>query len=713
MLIAYYPAASAAEPDPPVINEFVANHYAASGFDDDHEYIEVRGAPNTNYAGHVILAIEGDYAGEPTVRGTIDGLFPVTTTNAAGYWWSGFLPMNSLENGTLTLLLVDEFSGALGQDLDTDDDGHLDTMPWVALLDAIAVSDGSAQDHAYTAVTLPHGFGGSEGLPAPGGASRIPDGAETGAVADWALNDFEGEGLPGFSGALSAAEARNTPGSRNLKPVRLAVVRSGPGAGSVVSAPAGINCGALCVASFSAYDPITLTAAAQNGSTFAGWSAPCGAAGPCSVVPTQPTTITAFFTHSVYALMAGKFGSGSVSSAPAGIACGNDCVHQYTHGASVKLTATPAAGWSFGGWSGACNGAGACNITMDGTKTVTATFTLNRYDLAANRSGNGVVTSNPPGIDCGDHCVALFEHGTAVTLAAAADLGWSFAGWEGACSGRAACNLLMDAAKSVTVTFALNRYMLTVSKDGTGNGIVTSEPPAAINCGSACSAQVTHGTAITLSATAGAGSRFGGWGGACTGTGVCQVTMDGTRTVSASFMLNTYALTVSKTGGGAVTSEPAGIACGSDCTHHYTTSAVVDLVATADLGWTFDGWEGACTGFGLCQVTMDEAKTVTATFTLNHSALTVAKAGSGSGTITSAQGNLTCGLICSTQAAHGAALTLAANADAGSHFEGWSGACTGLDACALTITAATTVSATFMLDPVDAGPRLYLPALRR
>lgn len=637
LLIAFHAAASAADPAPPIINEFVANHAAPSS-NDDHEYIEVHGAPDTSYAGYMILAIEGDYVGgAPTDRGTVDGLFSITTTSAAGYWWSGFLPTNSLENGTLTLLLVDGFTGALGQDLDTDDDGHLDATPWTTLLDAIAVRDNGVQDHTYTPTTLPAGFGGSENSPAPGGASRIPDAADTDSVADWALNDFEGEGLPGFSGELSATEARNTPGSRNVRPVRLAVVRSGPGGGSVVSAPAGINCGALCAASFSAYDPITLTAAAQSGSTFAGWGAVCLGSGPCSVALTQPTTITAFFTHSVYLLTTDKLGSGSVTSAPAGIDCGSDCAQLYAHGAAVTLTATPAAGWSFSGWNGACSGTGACRVTMDAAKTVTATFTRNHYDLTVSRVGNGVVTSDPPGIDCGASCVAAYGHGTPVTLAAGADSGWSFAGWGSACTGSAGCTVTLDAARMVTATFT---------------AIVVPPTPA------------------------------------------------------------TYPLTVATVGRGVVTSDPDGISCGADCLHSYLEGAAVGLAATAEPGWTFDGWLGACNGPGTCAVIMNGAQAVTATFTLNHYTVTVTKVGSGSGTLSGAQGELTCGLVCNTQLAHGTALTLAANADAGSYFDGWSGACAGLGACALTITATTTVTATFTLDPVETEQLLYLPALR-
>ncbi|MFN4320364.1 MAG: InlB B-repeat-containing protein, partial [Aquificaceae bacterium] len=70
-------------------------------------------------------------------------------------------------------------------------------------------------------------------------------------------------------------------------------------------------------------------------------------------------------------------GSGTVTSSPAGINCGSDCSEAYNSGTVVTLTATPATGSTFGGWSGACSSCGnntTCQITMDANKTCTATF---------------------------------------------------------------------------------------------------------------------------------------------------------------------------------------------------------------------------------------------------------------------------------------------------------------------------------------------------
>ncbi len=125
---------------------------------------------------------------------------------------------------------------------------------------------------------------------------------------------------------------------------------------------------------------------------------------------------------------------------------------------------------------------------------------------------------------------------------------------------------------------------------------------------------------MTLTATPDAGSTFASWGGACTGTGTCNVTMTAARNVSVTFNkipVTSYVLTVTKTGpgSGAVTSSPAGVSCGSSCAPSFATGTVVTLTATADPGSTFAGWSGACIGTGTCTVTMTAAQNVTASFT--------------------------------------------------------------------------------------------------
>jgi hypothetical protein len=248
--------------------------------------------------------------------------------------------------------------------------------------------------------------------------------------------------------------------------------------------------------------------------------------------------VTATFMLNSYPLSVGKDGNGSgaVASAPPGIDCGGDCTESYLYGIAVTLTATANGGSNFVGWAGACSGVGACQVTMDAAKAVTATFTLNSYPLSVGKDGNGsgAVASAPPGIDCGEDCTENYLYGTVVTLTATANGGSSFTSWTGACSGAGACQVTMDAAKAVTATFMLNSHPLSVGKDGNGSGVVASAPPG-IDCGGHCSENYLHGTVVTLTATSAGGSNFVGWAGACSDVGPCQVTMDAAKAVTATF----------------------------------------------------------------------------------------------------------------------------------------------------------------------------------
>jgi len=92
------------------------------------------------------------------------------------------------------------------------------------------------------------------------------------------------------------------------------------------------------------------------------------------------------------------------------------------------------------------------------------------FSLSVSKPGNGIgtVTSSPSGIDCGASCGAPFAIGTSVTLTATPGSGSTFSGWSGACSGAGpSCVVVMNAANSVTATFAIDTIALGVALDNT------------------------------------------------------------------------------------------------------------------------------------------------------------------------------------------------------------------------------------------------------
>lgn len=154
----------------------------------------------------------------------------------------------------------------------------------------------------------------------------------------------------------------------------LSVAKAGSGSGTVTSSPSGINCGSDCSESYATGTTVTLTATPAAGSTFSGWSGACAGAGAtCQVTMTAAKSVTATFTAQQQ-LSVAKSGSGTVTSSPSGIDCGSDCTQLYAPGTTVTLSATPASGWRFSGWSGDCSGLG-CTVTMSAARSVTAVFT--------------------------------------------------------------------------------------------------------------------------------------------------------------------------------------------------------------------------------------------------------------------------------------------------------------------------------------------------
>jgi hypothetical protein len=154
-------------------------------------------------------------------------------------------------------------------------------------------------------------------------------------------------------------------------------------------------------------------------------------------------------------------GSGRVASAGIGLDCAAGiCSARYRKGRVVSLTATPADGWVFSGWSGACAGTASCDVRVESATSVTATF-LPLYTLSVSMTGPGYVVVVPPEREI--HCSAAspcsyrYAGGTKVTLRVVTGPAFVFLGWAGACSGTdPVCTVTMDGTTSVIAMTALS-----------------------------------------------------------------------------------------------------------------------------------------------------------------------------------------------------------------------------------------------------------------
>jgi len=397
---------------------------------------------------------------------------------------------------------------------------------------------------------------------------------------------------------------------------------------------------------------VTLTATPNVGYRFFYWSGWCAGTGGCSLTMTADRSVTAHFdavaTGNTLTTTASPSGGGSVTGA--GI---------YSPGDSATVTATPATGYRFDRWSGACTGSGACEVAMSQVRSVTAIF-VRQYTLTttAEPAAGGTITG------AGAHDI-----GTAVTVTATANTGFSFLRWSGACTGTGACSVTMSADRSVTAHFeaVATGAALTVVASPSEGGSVTGGGIYAI------------GTLATVTATANTGYRFQRWSGDCTGTGACQVTMTVNQAVTAHFVRQ-YVLTASAvpSGGGSVSGGGT-----------YDAGRSVTVTATANTGYRFERWAGDCSGTGACSVTMSAARTVTAHF-LRQYVLTTTASPSAGGTVTGAGTYDT-----------GESVTVTATANTGYRFASWAGDCTGTGTCTVTMSEARSVRANFV--PVGAG----------
>jgi uncharacterized delta-60 repeat protein len=166
-------------------------------------------------------------------------------------------------------------------------------------------------------------------------------------------------------------------------------------------------------------------------------------------------------------------------------------------------------------------------------------------------------------------------------------------------------------------------------------------------------------------------------------------------------------LSVTKLGAGSatVTSAPGGIDCGATCTAQFATNASVTLTAVPAIGTVVQSWTGCTVMSGNdCVMFMAVPRAVQVTLLLQQYAVTVSKAGGGSGAVTSSPAGIDCGATCVANYGAGSVVTLSASAAAGSTFTGWSGACTGMAACVVTLDGAKAAIATFTLSPLPPNP---------
>ena len=322
-------------------------------------------------------------------------------------------------------------------------------------------------------------------------------------------------------------------------------------------------------------------------------------------MPTQPTptnfrsgagdctgsdgcVVTMNSDKSVTAIFVGVFTLTTHANLPAyGGTVSPDNATSHTAGSHVTVIANPTDGHQFSEWDGECTGKGACVVTMDADKSVTANFTpVFNLTVAADPTDAGTVL--PGGI-------TSYVGGTKITVLTYPAVGYRFSEWSGECTGDGPCVVTIDGDATVTARF-VRGVDLTVAANPPDGGTVL--PPGGTSH--------NPGAAVTIVATPADGYQFSEWTGDCSGSGACVVTMDAAKSVTANFV-GVFDLTVTAvpTGGGTVF---------PGSTTSYVAGHEVAVLARSAVGYQFSEWSGDCSGDSACVVTMDADKSVTANF---------------------------------------------------------------------------------------------------
>jgi uncharacterized repeat protein (TIGR02543 family) len=378
--------------------------------------------------------------------------------------------------------------------------------------------------------------------------------------------------------------------------------------------------------SFNLGTTTTIVATPSNGYDFTGWTGEgaSNSSSPTTTVSmTQARSLTANFSIKAYNLSLAAGSGGSISGSGS-----------FNHGTNPTIIATPDNGYDFIGWTGlgvTNSSSQSTTVSMTQARSLTANFSIKSYALSLASSSGGTVLG-----------IGTFNHGTSTTIVANPDTGYDFVGWSGDGvndSGSATTTVSMIQARSLTANFSIKNYTLSLSS-GLG-GSVSGD------------GSFNHGTNPTVVASSNPGYDFTGW----TGQGVTNsnsatttVSMTQARSLTANFSLRSYVLSLTASSGGSVS--------GAGSFNHGTTPTVV---ANPNVGYDFIGWTGAGTNSSssaTTTVSMNQARSLTANFSLKSYTLTLQ---TGNGGSVSGAGTFD----------HGQQATIQATAHSGFVFDSW------------------------------------------
>ncbi len=415
------------------------------------------------------------------------------------------------------------------------------------------------------------------------------------------------------------------------QPLELSVT----GPGEVTSSPPGIACtstGETCSEHFDSEGSegrVTLFASppADHHVVWSGCEISSGT--ECTVTMSSARSVTAQFLPTLQTVLVTRIGAGEITSSPSGIACDEDlCSADFQEGATVVLTAHPAAHNRLGAWGvGECKEEPSpteCEIEIGASfSIVAAEFAPISHTFAVAVSGGGSVSASAgPIAGCahgGGVCAGEYDEGSTLVLTASPFSNSTLPTWSG-CTPKpnpAECEVTIGSSgETIHADFPPNSHTLTVEPFGSGS--ISADSGTISDCseaGGTCAGSYIEAATLTLIATPGPHQAVAWHGCTHTEEDSCQVEIGASSSsVKASFAQITHALTVTRVGSG-----QGSVTCnGATCASSYPEGTTLTLTASPAAGSAFAGWSGGgCSGTGACHLTFEADTTVTATFNAN------------------------------------------------------------------------------------------------
>jgi uncharacterized protein (TIGR03437 family) len=525
-------------------------------------------------AGGTVTPSSGSYYAAGTV-------VPITATANSGYTfsgWSGSVANASAASTTVTMnapeTVTGNFASQTGVTIQTNPAGRLFSVDGGAAQIAPQTLNLSQGQHTIAVATPQNGSSGTQYV-----------------FANWSDG-----GAASHTITVTASAATYTASFTTQYQL---TISASPVAGGTVTPSSGSY--------YAAGTAVPITATANSGYTFSGWTGSVGNASDASTTVTMnaPQTVTANFASQAGVTIQTN-PTGLMFSVDGGFAQTAPQTLNLSQGQHTIAVATPQAGssgtqYAFASWSD--GGAASHTITVTASAaTYTATFTTQyRLTISASPVAGGSVTPSSG---------SYYSTGTVVPVVATPNTGYTFSGWSGSVGNPAAASttVTMNAPQTVTANFSSQ----------TGETIQTSPPGLmfSVDGGAAQTAPQTlslsqgqHTIAVATPQAGPSGTQyvFASWsdGGAASHT----ITVNSSAATYTATFTTQYQLTLSASpaAGGTVTPSSGS---------YYATGTVVSVVATANSGYTFSGWSGSVGNAGAASttVTMSAPQTVTANF---------------------------------------------------------------------------------------------------